>query len=166
MENCFFVEAKSFIFSVVEGSFELRVVEKRKGFSGWIWLGTECVAWLLSMVEEVLQNPGFEDFVKSFSEGSKVTIVRRGGNSSGRFLEVAVFAVGGRRRMIVFPEGHDGLVWGRVSGELSKVLAFFGTSVVSSSSSGVPVGKSLGKVAGVLSFAEVVGSLVVGEPLA
>jgi hypothetical protein len=49
---------------------------------------------------------------------------------------------------------------------LSKVLAFFGTSVVSSSSSGVPVGKSLGKVAGVLSFAEVVGSLVVGEPLA
>jgi hypothetical protein len=46
------------------------------------------------------------------------------------------------------------------------VLAFFGTSVVSSSSSGVPVGKSLGKVAGVLSFAEVVGSPVVGEPLA
>jgi len=120
MENCFFVEAKSFIFSVVEGSFELRVVEKRKGFSGWIWLGTECVAWLLSMVEEVLQHLGFEDFVKSFSEGSKVTIVRRGGNSSGRFLEVAVFAVGGRRRMIVFPEGHDGLVWGRVSGELSN----------------------------------------------
>jgi hypothetical protein len=105
------------------------------------------------MVEEVLQNPGFEDFVKSFREGSKVTIVCRGGNSSGWFLEVVVYAVGGRRGMIVFPEGRDRQGWGRVSG-------------VSSSSSGVLVEKSLGKVAGVLSFAEVVGSLVVGEPLA
>jgi len=164
MENRFFVEAKSFIFSVAERSFELRVAEKRKGFSGWIRLGSGCVAWLLSMVEEVLQNPGF-DFVKSFREGLKVTIVRRGGNSSGRFLEVAVYDVGGRRGMIVFPEGRDGQGWGRVSGELSKVLAFFGTSVVSSSFSGVPVGKSLGKAASVLSFAEVVGSPVVGKPL-
>jgi hypothetical protein len=165
MENRFFVEAKSFIFSVVAGSFELRVAEKRKGFSGWIRLGTGCIAWLLSMVEEVLQNPGFENFVKSFREGSKVIIVRRGGNCSGRFLEVAVYAVGGRRGMIVFPEGCDGRGWGQVSRELSKVLAFFGTSVVSSPFSGVPVGKSLGKVAGVLSFAVVVGSPVVGEPL-
>jgi hypothetical protein len=165
MENRFFVEAKSFIFSVVKGSFKLRVAEKRKGFSGWIRLGSGCVAWLLSMVEEVLQNPGFENFVKSFREGSKVTIVRRGGNSSGRFLEVAVYAVGGRRGMIVFLEGRDWRGWGRVSGELSKVLVFFGTSVVSSSFSGVPVGKSVGKAAGVLSFAEVVGSPVVGEPL-
>jgi hypothetical protein len=117
------------------------------------------------MVEEVLQNLGFENFVKSFREGSKVTIVRRGGNSSDRFLEVAVYAVGGRRGMIAFPEGRDGRGWGRVSGELSKVLVFFGTSVVSSSFSGVPVGKSVGKAAGVLSFAEVVGSPVVGEPL-
>jgi len=44
-------------------------------------------------------------------------------------------------------------------------LAFFGTSVVSSSFSGAPVGKSVGKAGGVLSFAEVVGSPVVGEPL-
>jgi hypothetical protein len=164
MENRFFVEAKSFIFSVAEGSFELRVAEKRKGFSGWIRLGSGCVAWLLSMVEEVLQNPGF-DFVKSFREGSKVTIVRRGGNSSSRFLEVAVYDVGGRRGMIVFPEGRDRRGWGRVSEELSIVLAFFGTSVVLPSFSGVPVGKSVGKAAGVLSFAELMGSPVVGESL-
>jgi hypothetical protein len=75
---------------------------------------------LLSMVEEVLQDPGSEDFVKSFREGSKVTIVRRGGNSSDRFLEVAVYDVGGRREMIVVPE--DGRGWGRVSWE---VLDFF-----------------------------------------
>jgi hypothetical protein len=78
MESMFFVEAKSFIFSMVKGTVELRVVEKRNGFEGWVLLGARCVAWLLSMVEEVLRNPGFEDFVNSFKEGLKVTIVRRG----------------------------------------------------------------------------------------
>jgi len=33
----------------------------------------------------VLRNHGIEDFVKSFREGSKATIVRRGENRSGRF---------------------------------------------------------------------------------
>jgi len=68
-------------------------------------------------------------------------------------LEVVVYAVGGQRGMIVFPEGCDGWGWGRVSRELSKVLAFFESMVASSSSSGVSVGKSLGKVVGGLSFA-------------
>jgi hypothetical protein len=112
MENRFFVEAKSFIFSVVEGTSVLGVAEKRKDFSGQVRLSSGCVAWLLSMVEEVLQNPDSEDFVKYFREGSKVTIIRRDGNSSGRFLVVTVFDVGGRRGMIVFLEGRDGRVGG------------------------------------------------------
>jgi hypothetical protein len=144
MENRFFVEAKSFIFSVVEGTFVLGVAEKRKDFSRRVRLSSGCVAWLLSMVEEVLQNPDSEDFVKYFREGSKVTIVRRGGNSSSRFLVVTVFDVGGQRGMIMFLEGRDGRGWGRVSGELSKVLDFFGASVVYPFS-GAPSGKRLGK---------------------
>jgi hypothetical protein len=66
MENRFFVEAKSFHFSLVKGLAELRVEEKRKGFLGAAVLGTRCIAWLLLMVEEVLRNPGIEDFVNSF----------------------------------------------------------------------------------------------------
>jgi hypothetical protein len=163
MENRFFVEAKSFIFSVVEGTFVLGVAEKRKDFSGRVRLSLGCVAWLLSMVEEVLQNPDYDDFVKYFREGSKVTIVRRGGNSSGRFLAVTVFDVGGWRGMIVFPEGRDGQGWGRVSGELSKVLDFFGSLVVYPSSGARP-GKRLGKDAGLLSYAEAVRLSVGGGP--
>jgi hypothetical protein len=34
---------------------------------------------------------------KSFMEGPKVLIVQSGGNSFSRFLEVAVYAVGGQR---------------------------------------------------------------------
>jgi len=116
IESWFFVETKSFIFSVVK---------KRNDFSRVVLLGARCVAWLLSMVEEVLRNPGSEDFVNSFREGSKGTIIQRGGDSFGQFLEVAVYTVGGQRGMILFPEGRDGRSWGRVFGELSKALAFF-----------------------------------------
>jgi len=73
-----------------------------------VLLGTECIVWLLSMLEEALHNPRYKDFVKSFREGSKVTIVRRGANSSRHFLEVAVYDVGGRKGLVLFPEGRDG----------------------------------------------------------
>jgi hypothetical protein len=108
MESRFYVEAKSFMFLMGEGSTELKVAEKRKAFPGVVLLGSRCTAWLLLMVEEVLRNPGVDDFVKSFREGSKVTIVQRGGNRFGRFLEVAGYAVGGRRGLVLFPKGRDG----------------------------------------------------------
>jgi hypothetical protein len=69
------VEAKSFLFSVGLGTAKVRVVEKRKAFVGAILLGSRCIVWLLSMLEEALCNPGLVDFVKSYREGSKVTIV-------------------------------------------------------------------------------------------
>jgi hypothetical protein len=47
-------------------------------------------------MEILLWFPG-EDFVRYFREGSKVLIVRRGGNVAGRFLEAAVYVLGGRR---------------------------------------------------------------------
>jgi len=66
METRFFVEAKSFRFSVKARSAKLRVEEKRKGFSGYAVFGLSCTAWVLLREEEVLGNPGIEDFVKSF----------------------------------------------------------------------------------------------------
>jgi hypothetical protein len=71
MEVRFFVEAKSFIFSVAKGSIELGVVEKRKGFSGVVLLGSRCVAWLLSMmVEGDHCSKGWEEFRPVFGGGS------------------------------------------------------------------------------------------------
>jgi hypothetical protein len=113
MENRFYVEAKSFLFSVGLGIAELRVLEKRKAFFGVILLGSHCIVWLLSMLEEALRNPRLVDFLKSYREGSKVTIVRKGENSSGRFLEVAVYDVGGRKGLVCFSKvvmGEDGVV--------------------------------------------------------
>jgi hypothetical protein len=135
---------------------KLRIKEKRKGFSGFAVLGSECSAWLLSVVEEVLGHLEIEDFVKSFREGSSVTFTRVGENRSGRFLEVAVFAMGGRKRRVCFPEGRDGQGWGHASGELSKALAFFGAKVGSLSTGGPPTTFKMGKKSGFSSFTEVV----------
>jgi len=158
MENRFYIEAKSFCFSVVQGVAELRIEEKRKRFSGFAVLGSECSAWLLSVVEEVLGHPEAEDLVKTFREGSSATFTRLGENRSGRFLEVAVFTMGGRKGRVCFLGGRDGRGWGLVSGELSKALAFFGAKVGSPSAGGPLTTFKMGKESGFPSFAEVVRS--------
>jgi hypothetical protein len=76
-------------------------------------------------MESLLWYLGENDFVRSFKEGSKVLIVRQGGNPAGRFLEVAVYAMGGRRGIIYIPEGYEGQGWRKIVLELGKVIDFF-----------------------------------------
>jgi hypothetical protein len=155
LESRFFVEAKTFVFSAVERKSELRVEERRKGFSGSVCLGSLSVAWLISKVEEVIRDPGDEEFVKSFREESKAIIIRRGGNKAGRFLEVAVYAEGGRRGLVMFPEGRGGRGWSRVSGELSKAQVFLEAVYGSQSSdTGGSIGGSVGGKGAVRRFGD------------
>jgi len=123
MERWCCVEAKMFVFSVVEGASVVRVEERRRNFSRLVLLGAQSIGWLFSTLESVLWFSG-KDFVRSFREGSKVIIVRRGGNVAGRFLEVAAYAVGGLRGIIYIPEGCDGWGWSRFLVELGKVRDF------------------------------------------
>jgi hypothetical protein len=124
MERWCWVEVKSFVFTVVEGASVVRVEERRRNFSGLVLLGAQSIGWLVSTMESLLCFPGDKDFVRSFREGSKVLIVRRGGNVASRFLEVAVYAVGGRRGFICIPEGYEGRGWSKFVLELGKVKDF------------------------------------------
>jgi hypothetical protein len=153
MESLFYVEAKKFVFSVVEGASVARLEERRRNFSGLILLSTQSVDWLFSTVDGVLWFPEEKDYVRSFREGSKVLIVRRGGNAAGRFLEVAVFAAGGRRGVIFIPEGNNGRGWSRFGSEVGKVRDFFKASarqgvVLTSSSSVKPSSEGPGGASG------------------
>jgi hypothetical protein len=116
MERWCWVEAKSFVFTVVEGASVVRLEERRRNFLGLVLLGAQSVGWLASTMESLLWFPGDKDFVRSFKEGSKVLIVRQGGNVAGRFLEVAVYAAGGRRGIIYIPEGYEGRGWSKFGG--------------------------------------------------
>lgn len=90
MECRFFVEAKAFFFSVKDGMLELRLEERRKAFAGVVCLGSQCAAWLVATVTEVLKTAGAEDFVKSFRADEKALFVRGVGNKADQYLEVAI----------------------------------------------------------------------------
>jgi hypothetical protein len=108
LEKRLFVEAKTFLFSVEEGKSVLRMEERRKGFLGVVLLGLQCNAWVVATMKEALWSHGVQDFVKSFQEDSKAWIVRKDCKKASCFLELAVYAVGGRRRFILFSEGRGG----------------------------------------------------------
>jgi hypothetical protein len=165
MEKKFSVEAKSFAFVALDGASVLRVVEKRNKFLGEVVLSAQCSNWLASTLEVLMGIPEDQEFVKSFREGSKILIARRGGNRTGRFLEATVFGLGGRKGFIIIPEGRGGWGWQKFSGELRKAVDFLsamvGSGQGSSSSSTKKDAKVLGPSMGLaskwtwLSFAEV-----------
>jgi hypothetical protein len=76
MERRFSIEAKSFCFLFKEGSSLFRLEERRKKFVGYIFVSTQCSAWLVDTVEAVCQMK--EDIAKSFYEGDKALMVHEG----------------------------------------------------------------------------------------
>lgn len=68
-------------------------------------------AWLKSMVEALVHNQEAKDFIHSFRVGSKALIIQRGFNMLGWYLEVAVYAMGGCRGLIVISKGQEGQGW-------------------------------------------------------
>jgi hypothetical protein len=125
MERCFSMEAKRFSFSAQSEGLDLCMEKRRKGFCRFIFLGLQGSAWLLAIVEEALKV-SVKDFVKYFQENVKVSMVRGGENKFGRYLEVIVFAKGGRKGVIWLLEGRKGGSWARVAGELRKMITFLG----------------------------------------
>jgi hypothetical protein len=107
----------------------LRVVEKRIFFFGEVFMSIQCSEWLVSTLEVLLGVPEEQDFVKSFWVGSKVLIVRRGGNKAGCFLEAVTFGMGGRKGFILIPEGCGGWGWHKFSSELRKAIKFLSAAV-------------------------------------
>jgi len=125
MERSFSVEAKYFSFSVKSEGSDLCLEERRKGLCGVIFLGVQASAWLLATIEEAMMASG-RGLVKYFWEDVKALMVRGGENKSGRYIEVVVFAEGGRRGTIWLPEGRKGGGWARVADEMRTLISFLG----------------------------------------
>jgi hypothetical protein len=110
MERRFLVEAKSFSFTMRKDNALVRLEEKRKGFGGFILLGSKCSVWLADAVEEVMGAHRKEEFARSFWDEVRILKVRMGSNKAGCFLEVVVFVEGGWKGVIRLLEGRGG--WG------------------------------------------------------
>ena len=109
MEWRFSIEAKVFYFSVKEGSTVLRLEERRKQILGFIFASSPFASWLVDTVEAACLVK--EDITKSFCEGNKVCMVHGGASKVGRFLEVSVYAEGGRKGVLWLLEGRFGRGW-------------------------------------------------------
>jgi len=105
------------------------VGEERKSFSGEIFISSSSSEWLALTLEFLVDFPEDQDFIKSFREGSRVLIARRGCNQAGRFLEAASFRMGGWKGFIVIPEGRGGWGWIKFSNGLRKSAVCISTSV-------------------------------------
>jgi hypothetical protein len=121
----FFVESKTFEFSVPAGGSTLRLVERRNGISRVMMVGKFIVEWLKKAVERMVLLTEDQPFTESSRDGYKAFFAQRGVNRAGGFLELAEYAVGGRRGLIIVPEGRDKRGWKRFAEELGKVSAAF-----------------------------------------
>jgi hypothetical protein len=94
MERWFLVKAKAFCFTAKEGSTNLRLEERRKGFLGVIRVGPQSTVSLMAKVEKACQSQVKEGSVWDFQEDERCLMIRQGRNKASRFLEVAIEADG------------------------------------------------------------------------
>ena len=84
MEQRFSIEAKSFRFSTKDGPSLFCLEERRKKFTGYIFVSPPCSSWLIDTMEAACLVK--ENIAKSFCEGYKALMVHRGDNKAGEVL--------------------------------------------------------------------------------
>jgi hypothetical protein len=87
---------------------------------GYIFASIQCSSSLVDTMEAVSKMK--DDIANSCHEGDKVLMVHGGVNKAGRFLEVSVYAEGGRRGVLWLPKGCYGQGWRHFAGDLRLML--------------------------------------------
>ena len=121
----FFVESKSFEFSVEEGGsfFLLRIFERFKDSLRSVFLGKEGAFRLLTYFEELISKSRQENFARTFREDNKVFILQMGLNAHGSFLMISELLHGRRKGLIIVPKGKLGSGWRGFGFHLRKAIA-------------------------------------------
>ena len=121
----FFVESKSFEFSVEEGGtfFSLRIFERGRNSLRSVFMGKESAKRLLSMLEDFISTEPPGHFARTVRDGETVFILQLGYNAHGSFLMISEFLRGHRKGFIAVPEGNLGCGWRGFGFHLRKALA-------------------------------------------
>jgi hypothetical protein len=125
MDHRFFIEAKSFCLSAKDGCPKFRLEEKRKEFTGVIFVSLTAASMLVDSLEEACL-PVKEDFSKAFQEDGSALMVHAGGgggNKAGRFLQVGIFVEGSHKGVIWILEGRNGCGWQQFASELRLLIS-------------------------------------------
>ena len=122
----FFVESKTFEFSVEEGGtfYVLRIFERNKDSLRLVFMGKLSAIHLLTYVEDLMSNTLPENFARTFRDGNKVFILQLGFNAHGSFLMISELLHGRRKGLIIVLEGKLGSGWRGFGFHLRKAIAF------------------------------------------
>ena len=107
----FFVESKTFEFSVEEGgtNFMLRIYERNKDSLRSVFMGKVSAKRLLTYLEDLMSH--------------KVFILQLGFNAHGSFLMIFELDHGRRKGLIIVPEGKLGSGWRGFGFHLRKAIS-------------------------------------------
>nr|POE97740.1 hypothetical protein CFP56_76948 [Quercus suber] len=121
----FFVESKSFEFSVEEGGmfYQLCIYERGRDSLRSIFMGRRSAKRLFFYVEELISGQSSGQFAKTCRKGDKCFILQLGSNSHGAFLLISELTHGHRKGSIVVPEGKTRSGWRGFGLHLRKALA-------------------------------------------
>ena len=121
----FFIESKSFKFSVQEGGsfFLLRIFERSRDSLRLVFLGKESAKRLFSLMENFIYFEYPRHFARTVREGETVYILQSGSNAHGSFLMISKLLLGRRKGFLVVPEGRLGSGWRGFISHLKKALA-------------------------------------------
>ena len=121
----FFVESKTFEFSVEEGGtyFLLRIFERSWNSLRSVFMGRESAKCLLAIVEELMSTKTPSTFARTFRDNEKVFILQLGSNSHGSFLMISELIHGRRKGLLVVPEGKASSGWRGFGFHLRKAIA-------------------------------------------
>ena len=121
----FFVESKTFEFSVEEGGtyYMLRIYERNQDSLRSVFKGKGSATRLLAIVEDLMSNVTTGNFARTFRDGDKVFILQIGSNAHGSFFMISELVHGRRKGFIVVPEGKLGSGWRGFGFHLRKAIA-------------------------------------------
>jgi hypothetical protein len=120
------VEAKEFELVVRGGNTGVRFYERNSKTVRSIFLQRAEVAWMDSVVEELVAVKFYEVFWDQSRAGYPRVIVDKCSNRHGNFLRIEEFDGRKRRGSIMIPEGRYGEGWDRLKMEVSKANSFLG----------------------------------------
>ena len=127
----FFIESKSFEFSVQEGGsfFLLRIFERSRDSLRLVFLGKESAKRLFSLMENFIYFESLRHFARTVREGETVFILQSGSNAHGSFLMISELLHGCRKGFLVVPKGRLGSGWRGFISHLKKTLALGNLSI-------------------------------------
>jgi hypothetical protein len=113
-----FVEFKEIEMLIKGGNVGLRMVEKSNKRQDSIYILRDEVAWLVGVVEEVVDVDTPVVFWNQSRAGCPRVVVQRRSNRHGRFIIMEEFEGRTRRGSVLIPEGRYGQGWTRLLSEL------------------------------------------------